>query len=499
MINFAGIVERIDDRLNPIIVKELRQVVRGRFFWGVLVLFLGFQCAVLSLSIADRGMSNSSVGADTLTFLFAILFLGCFTVIPLYSGFRFAKERGESSEELLFITTITPQSIIRGKFAASMAFVLLIFSAFAPFMAMTFFLSGVDMPMMFLILFLGLLLCGVATILQIALGSLARDVSAFNLLRGVGLFIQVSMFFTLTSMVSDIIRYGASRMFGLTNFQLALTTTVFFIVGAGYFLYLAAAAVVSPAGSNRMYPVRRFLTLFWLLSFAFTAYWAYITSEVQIFFAWSFISIISLNFMLVVSVSERDYLTRRVAKEIPDNFWGSRYAFFFSSGAANGLVWCLALIGGTIAAITLLDKINASYAYSSSTLSEFYQFAFGFSAYIFAYSLIASFIRRVFLSEYISVRNTWVVALIVCAVFALLPMFFGIFAGSNSDVLMIGNPFSIVSHRSRDLGTTFAIAMSIVALVINFPWLLRQIKEFFAASQVLSHAESPAESLEESE
>ncbi|EKD83939.1 MAG: hypothetical protein ACD_39C00350G0002, partial [uncultured bacterium] len=131
------IIDRLDERINPIIVKELRQIVRGKFFWGVLILFLGFQCVVLSLSLADQNVHYGNTGQETLMFLYAVLFLASFAIIPIYSGFRFSRERSEGSDELLFITTITPQAIIRGKFAAAFLIILLINSAFAPFMSMT--------------------------------------------------------------------------------------------------------------------------------------------------------------------------------------------------------------------------------------------------------------------------------------------------------------------------------------------------------------------------
>ena len=483
MSSWAGIIEKIDDHLNPIIVKELRQVVRGKFFWGVLVLFLGFQCAVLSLSLADQSVSNTNVGAETLTFLFGILFLGCFAVIPLHSGFRFAKERQENSEELLFITTITPHSIIWGKFAASMAFILLIFSAFAPFMAMTFFLSGVDMPMMFLILFLGLIVCAGGTILQIAIGSLARDGNVFNLLRGVGLFIQVSLFFSLTGIVSEILRYGASRTFGTTNFYGAIFTIAFFLVCFAYFFYLAAAAVVSPAGTNIMRPVRSFLSKFWLMSLAIMTYWSSISGK-ELIFGWGFAAVFLINIVFLIAVSERDYLTRRVARELPQGTFGRRLGFLLSSGAAGGIAWCILMIIATMAVIVAASMIYPMGGHISSTFSGFFKFSFGFSGYVLGYCLLAVFVLRVFLSSYVSVRNTWGIALIVFAVFALAPMFLGVFVGARSELLMIGNPFAIASSRSEVMGMAFATLITVVGLLLNAPWFGRQFREFHEARAI---------------
>ena len=480
---FASLIERIDDHINPIIVKELRQVVRGKFFWAVLVLFLIFQCTVLSISLADQSLTNTSAGVETLTFLFGILFLGCFAVIPLYSGFRFAKERQESSDELLFITTITPHSIIFGKFAASMAFILLIFSAFAPFMAMTFFLSGVDMPVMFLILFFGLIICATGTILQLALGSLARDSNIFNLLRGVGLFIQVSFFFSLTGITSEILRYGAARTFGSTNFYAAVATVVFLIVCSAYFFYLSAAAIVSPPGSNLMLPVRRFLSRLWFFSLLVMLYWSFIEG-LEIVVGWGFFSIISLNFMMAVAVSERDYLTRRVARDLPKGALRRRIGFVMSSGAAGGVAWCFLMLLATVVAVVMVAGILPAHRHFSTIYNNFFKFAFGFSGYLFGFCLIASFLRRTFLCKYVSIRNTWVIALIVSAFFAFAPMLLGVFVGAKSEILMIGNPFSITSHRTEDMGLIFGIMLTIVGLVLNLPWLVRQFREFHDINHV---------------
>jgi ABC-type transport system involved in multi-copper enzyme maturation permease subunit len=483
MSSWAGIIEKIDDHLNPIIVKELRQVVRGKFFWGVLVLFLGFQCAVLSLSLADQSVSNNNVGAETLTFLFGILFLGCFAVIPLHSGFRFAKERQENSEELLFITTITPHSIIWGKFAASMAFILLIFSAFAPFMAMTFFLSGVDMPMMFLVLFLGLIVCAGGTILQIAIGSLARDGNVFNLLRGVGLFIQVSLFFSLTGMVSEILRYGASRTFGTTNFYGAIFTIAFFIICFAYFFYLAAAAVVSPAGTNIMRPVRSFLSKFWLMSLAVMIYWTSVSGK-ELIFGWGFAAVFLINIVFLIAISERDYLTRRVARELPQGTLGRRLGFLLSSGAAGGIAWCILMILATVGVIVAASMLVPMAGHISTVFSGFFKFSFGFTGYVLGYSLVAVFIRRVFLYNYVSARNTWGVALVVFAFFALAPMFLGVFVGARSELLMIGNPFAIASSRSEVMGLAFASLLTVVGVLLNAPWFGRQFREFHEARTI---------------
>ncbi|MGM0598555.1 MAG: ABC transporter permease subunit [Candidatus Rifleibacteriota bacterium] len=476
-------VNKIDDNLNPIIVKELRQVVRGRFFWGLLILFLCFQCAVLSLSIADQGMTNSSVGSDTLNFLFIFLFLGCFAFIPLHTGFRFARERSENTEELLYITTITPRAIIRGKFIASLAFILIIFSAFAPFMSMTFFLSGVDMPLMFLLLCLGLFFCAGATMMQITIGSLAHDRAIKNVLRGVALVVQLIMFSTLISFTSDMIRFGSARLFGALNPAYSIITLIVVILGAMYFLYLAAASVISPAGSNRMKPIRKFLTFFWLIGLGIAFYWAgFQHNSFEVIMIWGFLSVLIIDCMIVISVCERDTLSRRIAGELPEGNFARRLAFVYSSGAAGGIAWACLMVVATALIIFILAYLVPLTGHPGRLKDDFFAFTTGFTSYIVAYSLLGAFIRRVFLRNHLSQRNTWVLVLMVSVFFALAPLFLGIFIGADSEILMMGNPFAI-GGKNRETGLMFALSLALISFVVNAKWLYFQAREYIEAGR----------------
>ncbi|NCB37440.1 MAG: hypothetical protein EOM80_01615 [Erysipelotrichia bacterium] len=494
MIALNDVIDRIDDRLNPIIVKELRQVVRGKFFWGLLILFLGIQCVVLSLSIADRGLTNRSVGADTLSFLFVILFLASFAMIPLYSGFRFARERNEGSDELLFITTITPQSIIMGKFSASMIFILLIYSAFAPFMAMTFFLSGVDFTVTFVVLIFGLLVSACGTMLQIAFASMAGDNNAMQIFRVMGFVFQIIVFFSLAGVCSDMVSHGVSRFFGSANFLSSFLSFASVMVMITYFLYIAASAVISPAGTNKMLPVRRNFVFLWGLSFALAAYWAVTFSDVKIFFFWGGVVNVALGWFAFVAVSERDHVSERVARELPCGFFKRLFAFVFFSGAAGGLTWvfCMSLL--TISLGSLLGELMPAVSTSEPLRREFADFTIGLMAYSFAYSLIAAFIRRNFLAEYIDIRNTWVIALLTCVVFSIAPIFVGIFMGADSNLLMVGNPMMLLQSQSKGEGLLFAFITALLGVFINLKWFFAQVREFFSVanpSELPPEAEQP--------
>ncbi len=480
MTAIANILDRLDGWVNPIIVKELRQIVRGKFFWGVLILFLAFQCVVLSLSLADNQSRYSSAGQETLMFLYGVLFLASFAIIPIYSGFRFSRERSEGSDELLFITTITPQAIIRGKFAAAFLIILLINSAFAPFMSMTFFLSGVDLWATFIMIALGLFVSAAGTMFQICVGSLSREGGSMYLFRGAGLLFQVIMFFSLLGMGSEMIRYGLDRTFGSGYLFSSLATFVVFMVLLIYMLYHAAAAVVAPAGTNRMFPVRVASTVLWLATLLLCGYWAVVSAGSDVFVVWGFLSSYVLSMACLIAVSERDFLTERVAREIPRGFIRARLAFLFYSGAAGGLAWILVMqiITFCIALVAAGTPAGGS-GYGRSLMSDYLLYSGSFYCYLLGYSLLAAFIRRVFLAEQIDIRNTWVVALLTCAVFSIVPILAGGIVGMDSETLLIANPLYVTALRRNDSVLFFAALLAIISLIVNIPWLSRQFKDYY--------------------
>ncbi len=97
----------------------------------------------------------------------------CIGFVPLYCGVRLSLERNDANIDLLFVTTITPGAIVRGKYLAAMALTLLIFSACMPFMVLTYLLRGIDLPTIFLVLAFGLVVCAAANALGIFAGSVS--------------------------------------------------------------------------------------------------------------------------------------------------------------------------------------------------------------------------------------------------------------------------------------------------------------------------------------
>ena len=92
--------------------------------------------------------------------------------------------------ELLFVTTISPEAIVYGKYVAAMALTFLIYSACMPFLIFTYFLRGVDLISIFWTSVGGFLLFAVANALGVFAGAIGKNWVA----RGLALVALVPCF-----------------------------------------------------------------------------------------------------------------------------------------------------------------------------------------------------------------------------------------------------------------------------------------------------------------
>lgn len=139
--------ERTSDRVNPLVIKEVRQGLRTRVFWVVFALLL-VACFVISM------VAYGTVGSTALTerggqwFFFAYfvpLAFAYFFVLP-YNAFRsLLKERDDETWVLLTLTGLGPRRILRGKLGSVAVQAALYGSAVLPFLVLSYDLNGIDL------------------------------------------------------------------------------------------------------------------------------------------------------------------------------------------------------------------------------------------------------------------------------------------------------------------------------------------------------------------
>src|SRR4029453_1386198 len=111
------VLDRLGDRLNPILVKEARQAMKSRQFVVTfsLLLIFGWVWTVMFIAFGLPAIFYAPVGPAVMTGYYVILSIPLIIVVP-YAAFRsLAAEREDGTYELLSITTLSARQIVLGK------------------------------------------------------------------------------------------------------------------------------------------------------------------------------------------------------------------------------------------------------------------------------------------------------------------------------------------------------------------------------------------------
>ena len=146
--------------VNPVTLKELRQLVRSRiilwsmFLFPVALLVVNALVVSASLPQATPDKDAATLAYETLmatagpgVLVATTVLLGIVTavVIPLMTGVRLTLETGRARMDLQFVTALTAQDIVNGKLMAAFL-VSLTFTALAlPFLTLAYLLRGIEL------------------------------------------------------------------------------------------------------------------------------------------------------------------------------------------------------------------------------------------------------------------------------------------------------------------------------------------------------------------
>ena len=262
----------VDDRVNPIVVKELRQAVRSRFVTGAMLLFLTVALVVMGFRLLEmQGPGGGSAarfdptaGRDIFMVLQGVLLGSCLMFVPLYAGIRLAAERDGAHGDLLYVTTLKARSIVWGKLLSALTLTLLIFSLCAPFMVLTYLLRGIDLFLIFLLLVVDAVVVVAATqmalfVAALPLSKIIKGFLGLWLLGAYGMGMGGVMSMSGTMVYGFLGPFLYSVEFWLTALVVATGMTVLIVT----FFLLTAATLKGPS-ANRALPIRLFLTGAWL-------------------------------------------------------------------------------------------------------------------------------------------------------------------------------------------------------------------------------------------
>lgn len=467
----------IDNHINPIVVKELRQAVNGRFVAAVLILFLLISVITMVISLINADDHTSNMGSGVLVAMNVILVITCLLFLPTYAGVRLASEWSDTNVDLLFISTIKPRAIVWGKVLATTILAALIYSACMPFMMLTFLLRGIDLPSILFVLALGFL----GVVLSIQFGLFAATISSsrgFRALIALGVLAAlVMMAIGLIGFSFEMVRWGMP-----TGGEFWWTVSALLVTFACSMALLNSfsVALITPASANRALPVRLTFMAVWLITLAMFTLISYDIGRAEPIMVWAFGSFIGIACMMFIAVCERESWGVRLRRKIPRNFFARSGAMLLYSGAAGGLMWAWLMAAATLAiaivSVGFFSSLNMD-------LDEFIPVSIGIVLYGYAYAMSAVLLRKYLLGAIIRPEHTWSLAMVIGALGCALPMLLAylMFQGkmwNHDEFYLAANPYSLHTRSTREVGLIFVGTWSALLTIAAMPWFAGQLRRF---------------------
>lgn len=339
-------LERMGERLNPILVKETRQAMKSRQFTITFVLLLACSWLWSLLGVAMMGpeVYFSAQGKSMFYGYFVVLAFPLLVIVP-YGAFRsLAGEREDRTYELLSITTLKPRQIVSGKLGSAVVQMIVYLSALAPCLAFTYLLRGIDVPTIFFVLFYTVLTSLGLSAIALLIATVSQEKHWQVVLSVLLIFGLGWLFFGVAVLASELLNedvFGRAlqeREFWLFNAALMTGYVSYFVL-----ITIAAACQLTFSSDNRSTPLRIVMVLQHAL-FAGWMAWAWIFEEHHVAILLIFAMLVGINWYVMGAfmTGEVAELSPRVKRKLPQSFLGRVLFTWFNPGPGTGYVFAVA-------------------------------------------------------------------------------------------------------------------------------------------------------------
>nr|WP_242544265.1 ABC transporter permease [Corallococcus sp. NCSPR001] len=332
------------------VVKEVRQGLRTRVFWVSFGLLLA-ACLVLSL-IAFANTHDSTYTREGRSYFFSFfvcLALVHFGLIPFNAYRSLAREREDETWSLLLLTGLGPRRILRGKVASFLVQAVLYASAVEPFLLFSYFLNGIDLPTILMVLLLGGAWLVFLTLVSVCAATLADSRMGRAAVRLALVGVLVVTFFqalTFTFVVTN--ERGSGFSFD-RNFFLGLGAAFWLLVSDGWLMFETAVSRLSLVTEDYTRHPRRALVVQVVLTFVgMTAVWWLLDRDDDIPEVMGILGGLHLIFATLFIATDVDGQSRPLRA-------GTRMWTLFRPGALRGFrLSVLLLVGWAVGCAVLL-------------------------------------------------------------------------------------------------------------------------------------------------
>lgn len=502
----AALFRWLDDRVNPIVVKEARQAVRSAaVVAGISVTLTVLLLVSAAVIIYDSASASSARGAELFALLNACVLVLCLLFVPIYTAVRLAGERTGNSADLLYVTTISPASIVWGKLVVAMMIATLFFSVAAPFLVLTYLFRGIDLPtIVFVIVAEGFLVLVAAQA-----GVFVASLPISGLLRGILMLILAPLaLWMILALLFGLGVGSVSVTMMTTSDAWGLGATLLVILMITGLLFVLSVAACSPPPSNRARLVRVYMLVCWAVSLGLVLYLDRSLMWPDARHMWYGIWTLLTSCAILISSAERRDLGPRLRAHLPRSLPGRVVAFFFTSGAVPGIAWAFGLALLTSAAMLLaldwpshrlVTSLPSTQAGLSSALVGLAYGELAIPLWALTFSLLAVLIRDRLLRHIAPISATVPIAIALASVSALVPPLIAFLVAPNDwdrqDRVLLGNIVGpwLVSSVSSARAEMLAVAATAALLTIaaSSGWILSGIAQF-ARSRATTPAPAPA-------
>lgn len=250
----------LHERLNPMLVKEVRQAIRGRTFRSSFLMILVIAAIISATALTridpDNEFSLSRSGPNFFFPLFLLFMFCCLVVVPVQANRTMAAERDEKTFDALIISGLRPSQIVSGKWLSAAVTKLLFLTSLLPFFATASTLYGLDLLMAFTVILLAFFGGLVLSLLGIMMACLANNRTMAALLQMLFLAACGLSLMGLGSFAGSLF-FGFGAGFSSTG---EFVTVIGLILAAASFALLwlhgVAVAAISHPEENGMLRVR---------------------------------------------------------------------------------------------------------------------------------------------------------------------------------------------------------------------------------------------------
>ena len=254
---FTRLGSTLNEYLNPMLLRELRQGLRSKVFLAVFLLLQGAMMFSMLIALAaSLNPSDSSARGMADFFFWVTVLVPLLLTLPLKGSVAISGEVKSGTLELLFLTRLSAWHTVLGKWTAIIGQSLLVVSALLPYSFMRYYLGGNDILAELGFLLQALMLSGLLAAALIALSAFSGGMVKGGVLLGGFTWATIAAF-----SVPEVRETVIHALFG--SWQGPFAAIGLWAIMIIFFLQVGAAKIAPPAENYSLR--KRLLGLVFLL------------------------------------------------------------------------------------------------------------------------------------------------------------------------------------------------------------------------------------------